>query len=99
MAEEYQRAAFVLNFSESESFSMTVLEAMYYGRPVVATRSGGPSEIIDQNESGILVDLKDVTAMANAIEYLIDNPEKRERMAHQAYERVRRKFSFENTVQ
>ena len=98
ISEEYLAASFVLNFSESESFSMTCLEAMYYGRPVIATRSGGPAEIIDQNESGILVEVHDTSAMANAIDYLINNPEKREQMAKLAYERVREKFSFENTV-
>ena len=67
ISEEYLDAAIVLNFSESESFSLTCLEAMFYGRPVIATRSGGPSEIIDHNESGILVDVKDVDAMANAM--------------------------------
>jgi glycosyltransferase involved in cell wall biosynthesis len=71
---------------------------MYYGRPVIATRSGGPAEIIDHNQSGILVDLKDISAMANAIEYLITHPANREDMAKLAYERVRIKFSFENTV-
>jgi glycosyltransferase involved in cell wall biosynthesis len=99
MSDEYYSAAFVLNFSESESFSMTVLEAMYYGRPVIATRSGGPSEIIDQNDSGILVDLKDVNAMVNAMNYMMDNPEKRESMAQRAYKSVRTKYSYENTVQ
>ena len=98
ISDEYLAATFVLNFSESESFSMTCLEAMFYGRPVIATRSGGPSEIIDQNESGILVDLQDTSAMANAIDYLIRNPLIREQMAKFAYTRVREKFSFENTI-
>jgi L-malate glycosyltransferase len=99
ISEEYLNAAIVLNFSESESFSLTCLEAMFYGRPVIATRSGGPSEIVDHNESGILVEVKDVTAMAQAIDELISNPEKRELMSRTAYERVRQKFSHENTVQ
>ena len=98
IADEYLAAAFVLNFSESESFSMTCLVAMFYGRPVIATRSGGPSEIIDQNESGILVDLQDTSAMANAIDNLIRSPLIREQMAKLAYARVREKFSFENTI-
>ena len=98
IADEYLNAGIVLNFSESESFSMTCLEAMFYGRPVVATRSGGPSEIIDQNETGILVDLNDTAAMAQAIAYLINYPDKREVMANRAYERVREKFSFANTI-
>ena len=99
ISQEYLNAAIVLNFSESESFSLTCLEALFYGRPVIATRSGGPSEIIDHNESGILVDVKDVTAMAKAIDDLISSPEKRELMSRTAYERVRKKFSHENTVQ
>jgi len=99
ISEEYLKAAIVLNFSESESFSLTCLEAMFYGRPVIATRSGGPSEIIDHNESGILVGVKDVDAMANALDELMGNSEKREHMSRTAYERVRQKFSHENTVE
>ncbi len=98
ISEEYTHANIVLNFSESESFSMTCLEAMFYGRPVIATRSGGPSEIIDQNVTGILVDVKDVTAMADAMDYLISHPDERETMAKRAYESVRQKFSYDNTI-
>lgn len=98
ISEEYLAASFVLNFSESESFSLTCLEAMFYGRPVIATRSGGPTEIIDHNESGILVDLQDIPAMANAMDYLISNPLEKERLGRVAYNRVRKKFSFENTI-
>jgi glycosyltransferase involved in cell wall biosynthesis len=96
---EYIQACFVLNFSESESFSMTCLEAMFYGRPVIATRSGGPSEIIDQNKTGILVDIDDVASMAKAMDYLIVNSDKREIMAQHAYLSVREKFSYANTVE
>jgi glycosyltransferase involved in cell wall biosynthesis len=98
VSDEYLGSSIVLNFSESESFSMTCLEGMFYGRPVIATRSGGPAEIIDQNQSGILVELGDVTGMANAIDYLISHPEKRNNMAQRAYKSVRDKFSFDNTI-
>jgi L-malate glycosyltransferase len=94
----YQSSSFVLNFSESESFSMTCLEAMFFGRPVVATRSGGPAEIIDDQVTGILVDLRDINAMAKAIEYLINHPQEREKMAQRAYNIVRSKFSLANTT-
>jgi L-malate glycosyltransferase len=98
ISEEYLSASIILNFSESESFSMTCLEGMFYGRPVIATRSGGPAEIIDQNQSGILVDLEDVAGMAAAIDYLISHPDKRNAMAQKAYKSVREKFSYDNTV-
>ena len=77
---------------------MTCLEAMFYGRPVVATRSGGPSEIIDHDVSGILVDIKDVKAMAHAMDVLISDTETREAMARKAFESVRTKFSYANTI-
>lgn len=98
ISQEYINAGIVLNFSESESFSMTCLEAMYYGRPVIATRCGGPSEIIDHEETGLLIDVADTSAMSVAIDHMISNPVKREEMAQLSYERVRKKFSFENTI-
>jgi glycosyltransferase involved in cell wall biosynthesis len=72
---------------------------MFHGRPVVATRSGGPSEIIDHDDTGILVGLKDVTAMADAMDYLIRNGDHREAMARRAYEAVRQRFSPINTTE
>jgi len=95
----YLQAAIVLNFSESESFSMTCLEAMYYGRPVIATKCGGPVEIIDHYVSGILVELQDIREMAAAMEFLITHLAEREAMAKEAYQSVREKFSYSNTVE
>jgi glycosyltransferase involved in cell wall biosynthesis len=98
MSSQYLEAAIVLNFSESESFSLTCLEAMFYGRPVVATKSGGPEEIIDEGESGLLVNLSDVEGMVSAVDSLISNPERREQLGRTAFERIRKKCSYENTV-
>ena len=96
MEKEYLNAAIVLNFSESESFSLTCLEAMFYGRPVVATKSGGPQEIIEPDVSGILVNVNDVSAMSEALEDLILNPDKRNKMAQNAYWSVRKKFNLKD---
>jgi glycosyltransferase involved in cell wall biosynthesis len=57
----------LLNFSISESFSMTCAEASFYGRPVIATRCGGPEEIIENRVSGLLVPVGDISAMADAM--------------------------------
>jgi len=95
----YTGACFTLNFSESESFSMTCLESMFYGRTVIATRSGGPAEIIDDGVTGLLVNLGDVESMSRAIEYLISHPKEREIMSRNAYKAVRDKFSMVNTAE
>lgn len=99
IASLYKESSIVLNFSESESFSLTCLEAMFYGRAVIATACGGPSEIIDTNETGILVPVNDLNAMAKGIEFILSHPIEREAMASRAYQKVRIKFSNQNTIE
>ncbi len=95
---EYQEAAIALNFSVSESFSLTVQEAMFYGCPIIATRSGGPSELIEDKYSGLLVPLNDIEAMKTAIQFLIENPVERERLKANAAHSIRDKFSYGKTI-
>ncbi|HSJ31946.1 MAG TPA: N-acetyl-alpha-D-glucosaminyl L-malate synthase BshA [Longimicrobiales bacterium] len=52
--------------SESEAFGLVALEAMACGVPVVATRTGGVPEVVDDGESGFLTPVGDVDAMAEA---------------------------------
>lgn len=83
----------VLNFSKSESFSITCVEACAYGRPIIATRCGGPEEIIQHGVSGLLVPLDDLSAMSTAILELANNVELRNRMGANGVVIVREKFS------
>lgn len=69
-----------LNLSRSESFSRTVLEASACGLPVIATRSGGPAEIVVDGETGLMIDIGDVEACAAAMRRLCDEPEHAARM-------------------
>ena len=96
---EYLSASIVLNFSDSESFSLTCLEAMSAGRPVIATDSGGPSEIIDTMQNGILVPVGDISAMTKAIDFLISHSEMRENMGKAAHMHIQSKFGHENTFE
>ncbi|HEY4364518.1 MAG TPA: glycosyltransferase [Bryobacteraceae bacterium] len=48
----------------NEAFGVSLIEAMSCGTPVVAYREGGPSEIVEQGESGFLVERGDVAALA-----------------------------------
>jgi L-malate glycosyltransferase len=95
---EYLMADVVLNFSNSESFSLTCLEALAAGRPVISTNSGGPAEIIEQNESGILVPVGDILAMTAAMESLMTNAELRVTLGDNAFYHVRKKFNFADTI-
>jgi glycosyltransferase involved in cell wall biosynthesis len=97
VANEYRSADIFANFSSSESFSMTCLEAQYYGCCVVATNSGGPAEIISDGASGILVPVGDVAAMMNALEKLMSDPQLRELMGKEGAKIARERFGAANT--
>lgn len=58
--------------SFSEGFGMTIIEAISCGRPVVATESGGPQDIVSR-EVGLLVPPGDPEALADAIEHVLGN--------------------------
>jgi glycosyltransferase involved in cell wall biosynthesis len=94
---EYKNADIILNFSESESFSITCVEALYFGRPLIATNSGGPAEIIDHEQTGILVPNRSVEEMAKAMLLLATDGNLRCRLANLGRFIVKEKFSVENT--
>jgi glycosyltransferase involved in cell wall biosynthesis len=89
---EYKAADVILNFSESESFSMTSLEALSMGRPLIVTDCGGPAEIVDHEVSGFLVPNRDVGAMADAILKLAHAPALRVEMGRKGAEQMRARF-------
>lgn len=93
-----KNADIVLNFSESESFSMTCLEASFFGTALIATRCGGPEEIIVDGETGFLVPLHDYPAAAEAILKLAGDAGLRKSFATAARQRVMREFPAEKFV-
>lgn len=83
--------------SDFEGFCLVICEAMCLGVPVISTRTAGPSEIIGNNEYGILTDLS-AEALFNALKQMVNNPEKRHAIAQKAQTRPDA-YSVENTVQ
>lgn len=85
--------------STSEGFSISTIEAMATGVPVIATRSGGPEEIVEDGVDGVLVPSGDPAAMAAAVAALARDPVRRERFARAGRETVRRRFSLQAMVE
>lgn len=89
-------AAFVVVPSLSnENFSMSVLEAMALGKPVIASRMGGLPEQVQHGETGLLVDAGDVEGLKEAMAVLMRDPRLRRRMGESARRRVEHEFSSE----
>ncbi|HUP47573.1 MAG TPA: N-acetyl-alpha-D-glucosaminyl L-malate synthase BshA [Thermoanaerobaculia bacterium] len=84
--------------SESESFGMAALEAMASEVPVIATRTGGLPEVVDDGETGFLLPVGDVDRMAaRAVELLSDEPRRRE-MGRRAREAAIERFDVARIV-
>ena len=79
--------------SPAEPFGLVLLEAMALGRPVIATDSGGPREIVAQNQTGLLVPPKNPAALAEAICCLINDPQARAEMGAAGEARYRAQFT------
>ncbi len=92
--EDYLQAADLgLITSETESFCLSILEAMCFACPSVATRVGGIPEVIDDNLTGLLAPSGDADALARGVESLIQNPARRAALGRAAQNRAREMFS------
>ncbi len=94
IANALQRAATVVTQkSLAEGFGLTVVEAMWKHRPVVASRVGGIVDQIVDGEHGFLVDDPcDLEGFGHAINRLLADPELAARMGDRAYEQANRRF-------
>jgi glycosyltransferase involved in cell wall biosynthesis len=92
--EDYLQAADLGLFaSESESFCLSILEAMSFACPSVGTRVGGIPEVVENEVSGVLVPAGDLDALAAAVERLLKDPKLRKTMGEAAQRRAQQLFS------
>jgi len=97
--EDYLQAADVGLFSsESESFCLSILEAMCFGCPSVATRVGGIPEVIEDGKSGVLVPFGNIDLLADALAKILGDPDYRKQLGASAQARARKYFSAEAIV-
>lgn len=98
VADILRQADIFLLPSTSEGFSISTVEAMMAGVPIIATRSGGPEEILSDGETGLLIPIKDPGAIVSAIERLKE-PALRQRVTEKARENAQERFSLASMLQ
>ena len=84
--------------SRYESFGLVYLEAMRFGKPVVACNSGGTPEVIEHKKTGLLVEPGKVRPLVKAILHLISNPNYRHLLGNSGKKRCKELFSIERLL-
>jgi len=92
-------AGFFVLSSQSEGVSMTLLEAMATGLPVVATHVGGTPEVVVNGTTGVLVPPSRPDALADAMLWMMRHPDARTRMGLAGRRRVEERFTIRRTVE
>src|SRR5262249_39832269 len=80
--------------SQSEGISLTLLEAMARGLPVVTTQVGGSPEVVEQGVTGVLVPSRDPNALADAIPSMPAAPSRARQMGVAGRQRVETCFDI-----
>ena len=88
----------VVPSTEPEPFGMVVIEAMLAKKPVIASNHGGPTEIIIQNETGLLFEPNNHNSLSQALEKLIQDKQLRMLYGENGFNRVHTTFSLESHV-
>lgn len=84
--------------SDSEGFSIATVQAMAHGLPVVASRCGGPEEILEEGRTGLLFDTGAPEQLADLITTLRTDPVRREALGSAARLAARTRFSLEAQI-
>jgi glycosyltransferase involved in cell wall biosynthesis len=84
--------------STSEAFGLAIVDAMAAGLPVVATATGGASEIIVDGETGLLTPIGSCNELADRIIQLLDDGERRKRLATNARQMVAERFALPRMI-
>lgn len=85
--------------TEAESFGLVAVEAMLAKKPVIGSNHGGVTEIIVQNETGLLFEPNNDKALYEAIQQLIIDSDKRRSMGEKGFLRAKEIFSVESYIQ
>ena len=89
----YRRCDVFVAPSRYESFGLIYLEAMNYAKPVIGCRAGGPEDIIEDGDTGLLVPPQDPGVLADAIIQLVSSPDQRREMGLAGRRRLLDRYS------
>ena len=94
LPEFYQKANLFIFPSRHEGMPNAVLEAMACGLPVIASRIAGNEELVENDETGLLVEPENISSLRGALEKLLLNEARCRKMGEQGRQRVESAYSW-----
>ncbi len=85
--------------SVQDNLPNTVMEAIACGTPCVAFKIGGMPDMIEHQQNGYLASPYDIEDLARGIAWVLENPERQEKLSHHAREKAEREFTQELQAQ
>jgi N-acetyl-alpha-D-glucosaminyl L-malate synthase BshA len=82
--------------SENESFGLSILETLFFGKPVVAFRIGGIPEVV--GDAAYLHEFGDIAAMASSLDALVDSPKVARQLGERGRARAEKQFTAAHIV-
>jgi glycosyltransferase involved in cell wall biosynthesis len=98
LAQLYCALDVFVSASHTESFGLAIAEAMATGTAVVATETEGARELIQSEQTGLLVPVADAAKLAHAVLRLLEDKELRERLGTKAQQAAAENFSLERMI-
>jgi glycosyltransferase involved in cell wall biosynthesis len=95
----YKRATALILPSLYEGFGRVILESYLFETPAVATRCGGPEDIILNGKTGFLTDVNDLETFAKHLLWLLDNQDAAATMGQKGREYIQQAFSPEHLIE
>ena len=95
----YQQADVLVLPSDAEGFGLVLIEAMAAGVPVVATNAPGIRDVVQDQQSGLLVPPRDSNLLARAILKLSNDHSLQERLIENGLKHVNQNFSWERVIE
>ncbi len=89
----------LVNSARDETGPLVIYEAMSAGKPVIGSKTGAVSEIIEENFNGFIFNVEDVDHLAGIMSKIISAPEQLEELGRNALETYKEKLNRENTIQ
>ena len=100
MANLFHGSDFYVSPSLHEALSFLIIEAMAAGLPVVATNVGGNSDIVNEETAcGLMVEYDDDAQLADALLWMLEHPEERERLRNGAEKAAETRFHIDRMVE